>query len=36
MKVKVVIVKSGSRGRPPVCPWVIEAAEAADVRPPAK
>jgi hypothetical protein len=36
MNVKVVIVKSGSRGRPPICPWVIEAAESSVVRAPTK
>lgn len=36
MNVKVVIVKSGSHGRPPICPWVIEAAESSIICTPTK
>ena len=36
MKIKVVIVKPAGHGRPPFCPWVIEAAEGPLLQKPGK
>jgi hypothetical protein len=36
MNVKVVVVKPGAKGRPPVCPWLIDAPGAPAPGGPAK
>jgi hypothetical protein len=32
MKIKVVVLKTGVRGRPPICPWMIDAPEAPSLK----
>lgn len=36
MKIKVVVIKTASRERPPICPWVIDNVEVAPPRSPTK